>query len=94
MKPRVTGVHFTASPTLDASDGRLGWVRIELDGWLEIDGIVLRRTSRGELRVCFPSKVDGSGIRRYFARPLTDEARAAIQEQVINWLQRERRLVS
>jgi len=94
MRPRVTSVSFTPSPSHDAADGLLGWARVELDGWFEVDGIVLRRTSRGELRVSFPSKVDGSGIRRYFARPLTDEARAAIQEQIINWLRRERRLVS
>lgn len=94
MTPRVTSVAFVPARAQDAHDGLLGWVRVSLDDNLEVDGLVLRRNSVGELTLSFPSRVDGAGYRRYFVRPLSDAARVAIHEQVIAQLRLERRLPS
>jgi DNA-binding cell septation regulator SpoVG len=94
MTPRITAVVFTPSSALDAADGMLGWLRVQVDQWLEIDGVVLRRSSHGELRLHFPSRVDRAGFRRHYARPMNEPSRVAIQEQVIAQLRRERRLPS
>lgn len=94
MTPRVTAVHFTPSQPVDAPDLLVGWLRVQVDEWLEIDGLALRRNGIGELTLSFPSRVDGAGYRRYFARPLNEAARAAICCQVLEHLRSTRRIPS
>ncbi|MBL8800503.1 MAG: hypothetical protein JNN27_00790 [Planctomycetes bacterium] len=94
MTPRITAVVFTPSSTRRAADGLVGWLRIQVDGWLEIDSVTLRRTSRGELQLSFPSKVDGVGYRRYVVRPIDPQVRSSIHAQVVEWLRRERGVAS
>ncbi|MBL8802944.1 MAG: hypothetical protein JNN27_13155 [Planctomycetes bacterium] len=94
MKPRITAVKFTPSQAIDEADGLVGWLRVQVDEWLEIDGLALRRNGIGELTLSFPSRVDGAGYRRYFARPLNEAARAAICCQVLEHLRNTRRICS
>lgn len=94
MTPHITSVKFTPSQAIDDADGLVGWLRVQVDEWLEIDGLALRRNGIGELTLSFPSRVDGAGYRRYFARPLNETVRAAICGQVIEHLRTTGRLPS
>jgi DNA-binding cell septation regulator SpoVG len=85
---------FTPAPSVDNAGGVLGWVRLTLDDVLELDGLVVRRNGVGELTVSFPSRVDGAGYRRYFARPVNEAARVAIVCQVLEHLRSTRRIPS
>lgn len=90
---RITAVVFTPAPALDRATGLLGWVRIAMDGAFEFDSVAVRRGRNGRVVLSFPSRRDGAGRRRYFVRPLSDEARCAIEGQVLELL-RQRRLAS
>lgn len=94
MTVHVTSVIFTAASPLDRADGLLGWVRIAVDGAFEFDGVAVRRGRNARTALSFPSRRDGAGRRRYFVRPLSDEARCAIESQVVELLQAQRKVAS
>ncbi|MBL8801035.1 MAG: hypothetical protein JNN27_03505 [Planctomycetes bacterium] len=63
MIPLVTSVRFLHASRLDRQQGLLGWVSAELAGVVRIDGLVLRRTLRGDIRVFPPERIDRGGRR-------------------------------
>ena len=78
----VTEVHFSPSrPEQDAS-GLLGLIRFTLNGSLAVDGIALRRSADDRLYLSFPSRPDRLGGRHPYLRPLSDDARRQIEDQV------------
>ena len=82
-KPFVSEVrYFRADENLRAT-GLLGWASILLDGRFRVEGIGIRRTSRRQLSLSFPYRDDGFGKRWFYLRPINDETRAAIEEQVL-----------
>lgn len=90
----VSSVAFTPAPPLDHALGLLGWVRVALNGAFEFDSVAVRRGRNGRLALSFPSRRDGAGRRRYFVRPLSDEARCAIERQVLELLRAQRKVAS
>jgi len=89
LAPVVTSVRFTAAPRLDQQAGLLGSVACELDDMLGLDGIALRRTVRGELRLSFPERVDSTGRRHLLLRPLRAAAWRSMEQQVFDALRRQ-----
>ena len=86
MIPRVTSVRLTRAPDPDQERGLLGWVYFVLDGALALDGVALRRTRDGRRTLSFPSRRDREGRQHPYVRPLSAEARSAIEEQVLDAL--------
>ena len=85
--PTVTHVRFTPSRPLDAHAGLLGFVTCTVEDLFEIDGVALRRTTRGELRLSFPARTDSSGRRHTILRPLHAAAWRSMERQVFWALQ-------
>jgi hypothetical protein len=63
MKPIISAVRFLPASPLDQQQGLLGWASAELAGVVRIDGLVVRRTLRGDVRVFPPERVDRGGRR-------------------------------
>lgn len=85
----VRDLRFTPAPASLARAGMLGWVSFRLgDGWL-VDGVTVRRTLGGELRLSFPTRTDRSGRKRVLLRPASDEARCEIERAVLAQLRSE-----
>ncbi len=63
MKPTISAVRFLPASAIDKQQGLLGWVSAELAGVVRIDGLVLRRTLRNEIRVFPPERIDRGGRR-------------------------------
>ena len=61
MTPLVTSVRFLPASRLDRQQGLLGWVSAELAGVVRIDGLVVRRTLHGDVRVFPPERTDRRG---------------------------------
>ena len=61
MTPLVTSVRFVPASVLDQRQGVLGWASAELAGVVRIDGLVVRRTLSGDVRVFPPERVDRVG---------------------------------
>ena len=65
--------------------GLLGYVGLRL-GDLCLDGLTLRRTTYGELRLSYPARRDRSGRDHPLVRPVDDAARRVIEAQVFEAL--------
>lgn len=79
-RPVVSGVRLR--PSLGSPPGGLlGWVSCSY-GHLRLDGIALRRTRDGHLTLSYPERRDAAGRRHPVLRPLDDQARREIEEQV------------
>ena len=65
--------------------GLLGWISIEF-GQLLIDNITLRRTSEGRLALSFPSRTAKNGQKHAIVRPIDDDARRAIELEILRQL--------
>ncbi len=80
---RVTGVQLVSAGAAARISGLLGWVSCTLNDEVRLDGIALRRTSEGRLVLSFPERRDGAGRRHPYIRPVDDEARRAIEHEIL-----------
>ena len=83
---QVTGVQFVAADGRDRRTGLLGWISCVVNGALVLDGIALRRTRSGRLRLSFPARRDSRGILHHHIRPLDDFTRRDLERQVFELL--------
>ena len=86
LRPQITIVSFSTAPARDRERGLIGWLSLEVDGLLVLDGVALRRTRAGRLALSFPAPTDRRGRRRALVRPLDDRARRAIEGAVLEAL--------
>jgi len=82
----VTNVEFVPAPRTDVRRGMLGWVSFDINGTWHVDGLALRRTTRGKLSLSFPSRLDRRGVEHAFLRPTCDRARRVIERLVLEEL--------
>ena len=83
----VSEIHFHRASLADRERGLLGWVTLVLHG-LRVDGIQVRRTSAGHVAVYWPERIDKAGDKHPVVWPLDDDARLAIEREVIAELRR------
>lgn len=79
---RFSRVRFSKASPLDARRGMLGYVSLAVCAGLQLDGIALRRTASGRLRLSFPERRGHQGQGHPYIRPVDDEARQAIEAEV------------
>ena len=84
--PLVSRVRFVSVPPTLRCPGLLGWVSFQTRDGLRADGVVLRRSLRGELVFSWPTKPKGPGGRRFILRPVNDNARRAIEAELLEHL--------
>ena len=66
----------------EIKSGLLGFLSVT-DGNLVLDGICLRRTSDGRYALSFPARTDRAGRKHSYIRPADDEARQAIEAEIL-----------
>lgn len=66
----------------DQRTGLCGWICVEY-GALILDGICLRKTSDGRFVLSFPARSDRAGRKHSYIRPTDDEARQAIEAEIL-----------
>jgi DNA-binding cell septation regulator SpoVG len=79
----ITNVRFVAASQEDTETGLVGYVSQTLNRCLQIEGLILRRTTNGRLTISFPARTDRCGRRHFFICPRDDETRLAIENQVL-----------
>ncbi len=84
--PSILILSFTSASADEQERGLLGWLSLDIDGLLLLDGVALRRTRRGQLALSFPSPTDRRGRRREVVRPLNAQARRTIEAAVLGAL--------
>ena len=72
-------------------DGLLGWMTLEIDALLVVDGVALRRTRSGRLALSFPRRTSRRGRQYALVRPRDEIAGRAIEEAVLSALGTSRR---
>ena len=78
---KVTDVRMVLAPKADAERGLFAYVSFRLDR-VQVDGVTLRRTRGGELRLVFPARRDRRGRSHPFLWPIDAATRRAIEAQV------------
>ena len=84
--PSILILSFTSASADEQERGLLGWLSLDIDGLLLLDGVALRRTRNGRFALSFPAPRDGHGRRQARVRPLDDPARREIESQVLDAL--------
>ena len=69
----------------DLRTGLLGYLSV-FYGVLVLDGITLRRTVDGRFRLAFPSRTDRRGQKHSIVRPVDDDARQAVERELLGQL--------
>lgn len=72
----------------DQRQGLLGFLSITYGPWV-FDGITLRKTADGRYALSFPAKVDRAGRKHSYIRPIDNEAREAVERELLRQLERE-----
>jgi len=76
----------------DIRRGLLGFISVEY-GSLVLDGICLRRSAAGKFILSFPARSDGTGKKHSYIRPADDDARRAIEQEILAQLGQREELV-
>lgn len=82
----VTGVEMKLASAAHNEAGLIAWIAITLNDALRVDGLTLRRTLGGRTTLSFPARTDASGLQHPVFRPLDEEIRRDIQDQVFRRL--------
>lgn len=69
----------------EARTGLLGYLSVSY-GSLVLDGICLRRSATGHFCLSFPARTDRAGRRHSYIRPCDNEARVAIEREILGQL--------
>ena len=83
--PSFTVTRFTPVYGDALREGLIGYVSGTVSG-LEVDGIMVRRSPRGEHHLSYPSRTDSKGRRHHLYRPSSDSIRRSIERQVLSGL--------
>ncbi len=83
---KITDVRFSAASPVDVEGGLLGWASCAVNRTLRLDGLALRRTLRGDLRISFPCRRDAADREHFYIRPIDNRARRDIERQVFQAL--------
>lgn len=83
--PAVRLCSWVRAPDAEARTGLLGYLSIEYHD-LVLDGVVLRRTADGRYALSFPARADRAGRRHAYIRPVDDDARRAIEREILGQL--------
>lgn len=85
---RIANIRFVPARLDERSRGLRGWVSLDIGDALHLDGIAVRRALDGRMYLSFPVQRDDRGREHSLVRPLTQDARDAIESQVIDELRR------
>ena len=83
---RISDIQFKAAGPNETRRGLHGWISCILNGRVLLDGLTLRRTRSGRTTLSFPSRLDKSGRKHFYIRPLDNAARRVIERQVLQAL--------
>ena len=73
---------FSPASGFEKERGLLGWLTLQIGGSLVVQGVTLRRTKAGRLRLSFPGRRDSQGRMRPYVRPLDGRAREELEAVV------------
>jgi hypothetical protein len=86
--PMVTGIRLRQPTRALAERGLIAWVDCQ-HGLLLLQGIEVRRTLAGELVISFPPTRQVRGRLSCAAKPVSDQARRAIQADIFAEMTRQ-----
>ncbi len=82
--PRISRVRFAPASGAQRLDGMVGWLSFVVNGGLLVDGVALRRAAAdGRPVFVWPAKHDQYGRTHHVLRPVDDEAREHVEDQLL-----------
>ena len=79
----VRALRFTPASPESRRTGLLGWVAFRIGADWHVDGVAVRRTSAGRLRLSFPQRIDGAGRAHPFLLPACSRAWRELERAVL-----------
>jgi len=83
MNWQVSDIRFRPGTPEAARDGLIGYVAFTLGGQVRIDGVMVRRTMTGDIRLAYPTRRDRGGREHGIVHPIDAEAHAEIERLVL-----------
>lgn len=83
----VTKIAFTPAPAELRMSGLLGFIRLDLNRAMVVDGLAVRRSRQGTLVLTWPER-RGTGGRHRLVRPLHAHDRESLDRAILDELQR------
>lgn len=81
--PRISRVRLVPATGDSKLNGMIGWLSFVIDGTLLVDGVALRRAADGRHVFTWPAKHDQYGRTHHVLRPVDDDAREQIEDQLL-----------
>ena len=82
----VSGVRYSPARPSDVDAGLLGFTSFLLNSEIRVDGVGVRRARDGRLLLSWPARTDADGRRHPYLRPIDDNARRDLEQQVLSAL--------
>lgn len=82
MVSPIARAAYAPASAEDERTGLLGFVRVELEGGLVLDGLTLRRSQSGNRYIAWPAR-GGSGRRAYTVRPVDESSRLLWEQRIL-----------
>ncbi len=86
---RVSEVRFQVASRSQRERGQLGWATFVVGGSLKVSAVSVRRRLDGELALSFPTRRSRAGVEFPILSPISAQARAGIEGQVLAALRQE-----
>ncbi|MBU0755606.1 MAG: septation protein SpoVG family protein [Planctomycetes bacterium] len=83
---KISNIQFKPSGNKETESGICGWVSCTVDDRFHLDGIVVRRIRDGRMTLTFPASRDRYGNQHFIVRPLTNDIRRTIEQQIFQAL--------
>lgn len=83
----ITELVLTPTSAAERAEGLEYFLRFTIDDRVVVNGVTLRRTAAGHLRLSWPAKRDRFGIERHFVEPVAVK-RAEIDKAVMRAVDR------
>ena len=82
-RPQITRVRLQRASNAQQAQGLAGWISFVLDGQLMVSGLALRRSATDRYVFVWPARKDGAGRLHHHLRPVDDEARRAVEGELL-----------
>ncbi len=85
----VSRVRLTRGSARDKERGLVGYIRFLLNGWLQLDGLTLRRRAEGGHAISYPLRKRCGDQEHHVVYPIDERARGRLDALLLEALQRK-----
>jgi hypothetical protein len=82
MNIDISRLRYVPADPFERRNGLFGYLSLDVNDALRLDGITVRRTRDGRLTLSYPVRTNERGVEFFVVRPIRDDVRLAIEHRV------------